>query len=92
MKAHEVLAREVPHEEVKHGTRPTHLPSLSLTYEVLNNSCSTGTAEVNTTGKKGVTANLVLNGQKVKFELNSGAACYVLRQRSSEERDGTAYK
>ena len=41
----------------------------------------TGTAEVNNVGKFGVTVNLVLRDQEVRFELDSGPASNVLRRR-----------
>ena len=40
----------------------------------------TSTAEVNNVGKFGVTVNLVLRDQEVRFQLDSGAACNVLRK------------
>ena len=79
MRAHEVLSEEVLHEQTQHLGCPTYWPSLSLTYET-QSSFVTGTAEVNNVGKFGVTVNLVLRDQEVSFQLDSGAACNVLRK------------
>ena len=72
MRAHEVLSEEVPHEQTQHPGCPTYWPSLSLTYETQSNFVI-GTAEVNNVGKFGVTVNLVLRDQEVRFQLYSGS-------------------